>query len=148
MAAGSASSTPRAWCWSRCGSRRCRELPLVVGDAANRQVGALGSLLERAPRLRPLISGANWVGQRRWDLRFSGGELLMLPEGDDAAARAIQRFALMDQQDPLLGRGFVRIDMRDPRRTYVRISRDPGAIVPTLTPPDPGQPPADLADTI
>jgi hypothetical protein len=54
----------------------------------------------------------------------------------------------MDQQDPLLGRGFVRIDMRDPRRTYVRISRDPGAIVPTLTPPDPGQPPADLADTI
>jgi len=123
------------------------ELPLVVGDAANRQIGALATLLDRAPRLRPLISGANWVGQRRWDLRFGGGELLMLPEGEDAAARAIQRFALMDQQDPLLGRGFVRIDMRDPRRTYVRISRDPGAIVPTLTPPDPGQPPADLADT-
>jgi cell division protein FtsQ len=124
------------------------ELPLVIGDQANQQVGALASLIERAPRLRPLISGANWVGQRRWDLRFSGGELLMLPEGEDAAARAIQRFALMDQQDPLLGRGFVRIDMRDPRRTYVRISRDPGAIVPTLTPPDPGQPPADPADTI
>ncbi len=124
------------------------ELPLVIGDAANRQIGALGTLLDRAPRLRPLISGASWVGQRRWDLRFGGGELLMLPEGEEAAARAIQRFALMDQQDPLLGRGFVRIDMRDPRRTYVRISRDPGAIVPTLTPPDPGQPPADLADTI
>lgn len=124
------------------------ELPLVIGDAANRQVPALSALIERAPRLRPLIAGASWVGQRRWDLRFSGGEVLMLPEGDEAAARAIQRFALMDQQDPLLGRGFVRIDMRDPRRTYVRISRDPGAIVPTLTPPDPGQPPADLADTI
>lgn len=124
------------------------ELPLVMGDAANRQIAALGALVERAPRLRPLIAGANWVGQRRWDLRFSGGEVLMLPEGDEAASRAIQRFALMDQQDPLLGRGFVRIDMRDPRRTYVRISRDPGAIVPTLTPPDPGQPPADLADTI
>lgn len=124
------------------------ELPLVIGDGANRQIAALAALLERAPRLRPLISGATWVGQRRWDLRFGGGELLMLPEGEDAAARAIQRFALMDQQDPLLGRGFVRIDMRDPRRTYVRISRDPGAIVPTLTPPDPGQPPADPADTI
>ena len=124
------------------------ELPLVIGDSANRQVGALAALLERAPRLRPLISGASWVGQRRWDLRFSGGELLMLPEGEEAASRAIERFALMDQQDPLLGRGFVRIDMRDPRRTYVRISRDPGAIVPTLNPPDPGQPPADPADTI
>lgn len=124
------------------------ELPLVIGNGANRQIGALATLIERAPRLRPLISGANWVGERRWDLRFSGGELLMLPEGDEAAARAIQRFALMDQQDPLLGRGFVRIDMRDPRRTYVRISRDPGAIVPTLTPPDPGETPANLADTI
>jgi cell division protein FtsQ len=124
------------------------ELPLVIGDAANRQIAGLSALIERAPRLRPLIAGASWVGQRRWDLRFSGGELLMLPEGEEAAARAIQRFALMDQQDPLLGRGFVRIDMRDPRRTYVRISRDPGAIVPTLTPPDPGQPPANLADTI
>ena len=28
--------------------------------------------------------------------------------------RAITRFAMMDQQDPLLGRGFARIDMRDP----------------------------------
>ena len=65
-----------------------------------------------------------------------------------AGAAGAELFALMDQQDPLLGRGFVRIDMRDPRRTYVRISRDPGAIVPTLTPPDPGQPPANLADTI
>jgi cell division protein FtsQ len=122
------------------------QLPLVIGDAANRQIAALGALLEHAPRLRPLLSGASWVGQRRWDLRFGGGEVLMLPEGDEAAARAIQRFSLMDQQDPLLGRGFVRIDMRDPRRTYVRISRDPGAIVPTT--PDPGQPPANLADTI
>lgn len=124
------------------------QLPLVIGDQANRQVGALAALLERAPRLRPLISGASWVGERRWDLRFGGGEVLMLPEGDEEAAHAIQRFALMDQQDALLGRGFVRIDMRDPRRTYVRISRDPGAIVPTLTPPDPGQTPTNLADTI
>ena len=124
------------------------QLPLIVGASANRNVAALAALIERAPRLRPLIAGATWVGERRWDLRFEGGELLMLPEGEEAAQRAIQRFAAMDQQDPLLGRGFVRIDMRDPRRTYVRISRDPGAIVPTLTPPDPGQPPADPAETI
>jgi hypothetical protein len=60
---------------------------------------------------------------------------------------------MLDQQDPLLGRGFARIDMRDPHRTYVRVSRVPGAIVPATPPavpgaPDPGQPPADLARTI
>jgi cell division protein FtsQ len=123
-------------------------LPLVIGPDANRHIGGLGSLLQAAPRLRPQIAGATWVGQRRWDIRFQSGELLTLPEGDDEARRAITRFAMMDQQDPLLGRGFARIDMRDPRRTYVRISREPGAIVPPTVTPDPGQPPQDLSRTI
>ena len=123
-------------------------LPLVIGPDANRHMGGLGALLQAAPRLRPQIAGATWVGQRRWDIRFQSGELLTLPEGDEEARRAITRFAMMDQQDPLLGRGFARIDMRDPRRTYVRISREPGAIVPAQTTPDPGQIPQDLARTI
>ena len=127
-------------------------LPLVIGPDANRHIAGLGSLLEAAPRLRPQIAGATWVGQRRWDIRFQSGELLTLPEGDDEARRAITRFAMMDQQNPLLGRGFARIDMRDPRRTYVRISREPGAIVPSTPAPAatpvPGQPPQDLSRTI
>jgi cell division protein FtsQ len=123
-------------------------LPLVIGPSANRHIGGLGTLMQAAPRLRPQIAGATWVGQRRWDIRFQSGELLTLPEGDDEARRAITRFAMMDQQDPLLGRGFARIDMRDPRRTYIRISREPGAIVPPAATPDPGQPPQDLSRTI
>ena len=123
-------------------------LPWVIGPASTRHIGGLGTLMQAAPRLRPQIAGATWVGQRRWDIRFQSGELLTLPEGDDEARRAISRFAMMDQQDPLLGRGFARIDMRDPRRTYIRISREPGAIVPPVTAPDPGQPPQDLSRTI
>jgi len=124
------------------------DLLQVIGPGANRHMASLDSLLQAAPRLRPLVRYATWVGERRWDISFQGGELLTLPEGDEEARRAIARFALMDQQDPLLGRGFARIDMRDPRRTYVRISREPGAIVPPAAPPDPGQIPQDLARTI
>jgi cell division protein FtsQ len=114
------------------------DLPLLIGPAANRNFASLANLLEAAPRLRSQIVGATWVGQRRWDIRFQSGEVLTLPEGDEAARRAIQRFSMMDQQDPLLGRGFARIDMRDPRRAYVRISREPGARVPAQAPaPDP-----------
>ena len=121
----------------------------MIGAGANRHVAALGALLDAAPRLRPQIAGATWVGQRRWDIRFQSGEMLALPEGEEAARRAITRFALMDQQDPLLGRGFARIDMRDPRRAYVRISREPGARVPALRRrPIRGQPPQDLSRTI
>ena len=91
------------------------DLPLVIGPAANREVAALSALLEGTPHLRPQIAGATWVGGRRWDIRFQTGETLTLPEGDEAK-RAILRFARMDQQTQLLGRGFVRFDMRDPRR--------------------------------
>jgi len=124
------------------------DLLQVIGPGANRHMAGLDALFQAAPRLRPLVRYATWVGERRWDIGFQGGELLTLPEGDEEARRAIARFALMDQQDPLLGRGFARIDMRDPRRTYVRISREPGAIVPPAAAPDPGQIPQDLARTI
>ena len=121
----------------------------LIGTDANRRYAALSGLLEAAPRLRPMITDATWVGQRRWDLHFQGGEVLSLPEGDAEARRAIERFAQLDQRDSLLGRGFARIDMRDPRRAYIRISREPGARVPeAVAPPSPGQPPHDLAETI
>ena len=123
------------------------DLPLVIGPAANREVAALSALLEGTPHLRPQIAGATWVGGRRWDIRFQTGETLTLPEGVEAK-RAILRFARMDQQTQLLGRGFVRFDMRDPRRMVVRVSRQPGSTVPELAAPDPGPVPEDLARTI
>ena len=124
------------------------DLPRVIGAAANRHLGALGTLLEAAPHLRPQVTDATWVGDRRWDIRFQSGELLSLPEGDEAARRAILVFARMDQQTSMLGRGYARIDMRIPDRAIVRLTREPGATVPQLTLPDPGAPPADLARTI
>jgi cell division protein FtsQ len=125
------------------------DLIRLIGPGANRRYVALNALLQAAPRLRPMITDATWIGDRRWDLHFQGGETLSLPEGEVEARRAIERFAQLDQRDSLLGRGFARIDMRDPRRAYVRISREPGARVPAEAPsPDPGPTPHDLAETI
>ena len=123
------------------------ELPIVIGPGANRSLPGLDRLLALAPHLRPQVSGASWIGGRRWDVRFQTGEVLALPEGDDAARRAVLRFARMDQQTQLLGRGFVRFDMRVPGRFIVRVSRQPGSRVPAQD-PDPGPVPEDLAQTI
>ncbi|HYD11738.1 MAG TPA: cell division protein FtsQ/DivIB [Allosphingosinicella sp.] len=121
----------------------------LIGPDANRHYASLSALLDAAPRLRPMVTDAAWIGGRRWDLHFQGGETLSLPEGEAEARRAIERFAQLDQRDSLLGRGFARIDMRDPRRAYIRISREPGARVPEApAAPSPGQPPADLSETI
>lgn len=113
------------------------DLPLIIGPAANRQVANFENLMERAPALRPMLAGATWVGNRRWDLRFQSGETLALPEGQADAARALIRFARMDGVTGLLGEGFRRFDMRVPDRFVVRVAGEaerPAA--PTITDPD------------
>jgi cell division protein FtsQ len=102
-------------------------LPVIVGANANRRIGALNALLDTAPALRPQISGATWVGNRRWDVRFHTGEILSLPEGDEAAHEAIATFARMDGVNRLLGRDMVRFDMRNRDRMVMRPSRE-GAV--------------------
>ncbi len=128
------------------------DLPLVIGPGANRQAASLGRLLDGAAHLRPQVAGANWVGGRRWDLRFQTGGLLALPEGDEAALAAVAEFARRDQQAQLLGRGFARFDMRIPGRLIVRVSREPGSVVPAIAPEMPPSPgtasPEELANTI
>ena len=98
--------------------------------------------------MRPQVAGASWIGGRRWDVRFQTGEVLALPEGDDAASRAVASFARMDQQTQLLGRGFVRFDMRIPGRFIVRVSREPGSSVPSIAPADPAAAPHEVDRTI
>ena len=125
------------------------DLPLVIGPAANAQTGALSRLLEAAPHLRPQVAAASWVGGRRWDLRFQSEEILALPEGEEAARRALTDFARRDQQAQMLGRGFARFDMRIPGRLIVRLSREPGSTVQSIAPEaPPAGAPDDLSNTI
>lgn len=95
------------------------DLPLVIGPDANVQATALTALMTNAPRLKPVLDGAVWIGDRRWDLKFQSGETLLLPEGDAAAAAALRRFAELDSDQRLLGRGMARFDMRDPAQMAV-----------------------------
>ncbi len=104
------------------------DLPLVIGPDANVQATELTALLAHAPALKAMLAGATWVGNRRWDLRFQSGEVLALPEGEGASAKALIKFAEMDGSDRLLGRGFMRFDMRDPDKMFVRVSKDKPSI--------------------
>lgn len=113
------------------------DLPLLIGPGANVHAGELAALLAKAPSLKPVIAGASWIGDRRWDLRFQSGETLALPEGDEESARALTRFARMDTSQRLLGRGFLKFDMRDPTRFVARIDRQMHAIDGTATAPAP-----------
>lgn len=115
--------------------RSMPDLPLVVGPMANRETRGLQQLMEAAPALKSLLAGATWVGNRRWDLRFQSGETLALPEGRNAAAAALMKFAQLDGVNRLLGRGIVRFDMRDPTRFVLRLPPDNRTASGSDTPP-------------
>jgi cell division protein FtsQ len=96
------------------------DLPTLNGNDANRQTVALNALLDQASALKAQVSGATWVGNRRWDLQFQTGETLALPEGETEAAKALLNFARMDGVHRLLGRDLIHFDLRDPDRAYFR----------------------------
>jgi cell division protein FtsQ len=102
------------------------DLPLVIGPGANLHSAELGRLMASVPTLQPQLASATWVGGRRWDLTFQSGETVALPEGENAAGRALAKFAKLDRSSGLLGRGIVRFDLRIPDKMIVRLPRAPG----------------------
>ena len=102
------------------------DLPLLIGPGANVQEQQMGRLMGAVPTLKPQLASATWVGGRRWDLNFQSGETVALPEGEEAAKAALMKFARLDKQSGLLGRGIVRFDLRVPGKMIVRLPRAPG----------------------
>ena len=113
------------------------QLPLVIGNGVETHIADLQALVATQPSLKQLVSGATWVGQRRWDLRFQSGETLALPEGTPEARTAYATFARKDRDERLLGRGFVRFDMRNPGQIVVRTTPEPGAKIEDPVPATP-----------
>ena len=103
----------------------------ISGPGARAQVVALSRLLDAAPALRPQVSEAEWVGNRRWNLTFKTGQILALPQGDEDSAGALMNFARLDGVNRLLGGKVARFDMRNPGRVYLtvpgRAQETPGA---------------------
>jgi cell division protein FtsQ len=112
------------------------DLPLLIGPGANAQEGRLSKLMIAVPTLRPQLASATWIGGRRWDLNLQSGEIVALPEGEDAAKAALVKFAQLDKETGLLGRGIVRFDLRVPGKMIVRLPREPGE---PIAPPVPHQ---------
>lgn len=93
----------------------------LAGPGAARQARALESLLAAAPALAPKVEAAEWVGNRRWNLTFTTGQLLALPEGEVESATALVKFARLDGKNRLLGGKVIAFDMRTPPRLYMRL---------------------------
>jgi len=104
---------------------RFPDLPLVVGDGADQQAGAILPLLRGRPKLMGLMDALIRVDNRRWDLRLKDGAIVQLPAvGEDSALIQLDQ---LDQKERVLDLGFERIDLRDPDMVAVRPKASPAA---------------------
>lgn len=94
---------------------------VVSGPGAGKQVAALTELLDTAPAIKPQVTEAEWLGNRRWNLTFNTDQVLALPQGEKEASSALVAFATLDGRNRLLGGKVAHFDMRVPGRVHLRI---------------------------
>lgn len=96
------------------------KLPPLRGEGADRNVLDLQNILSAKPQLSSRIESAEWIGNRRWDLRFETGQKLRLPEGTADAAAAFVSFADANAERNLLSSNATEFDMRVPSNLFIR----------------------------
>ncbi|MGB3165937.1 MAG: FtsQ-type POTRA domain-containing protein, partial [Alteraurantiacibacter sp.] len=97
------------------------EYMLIEGPGAQARVEDLTRLLDAAPALQAQVKGAEWVGNRRWNLTFVTDQRLALPEGEQRSAAALISFAQADGVHRLIGGQAASFDMRNAPRMYMSI---------------------------
>ncbi|WP_340587084.1 cell division protein FtsQ/DivIB [Erythrobacter alti] len=97
------------------------EYLLIEGPGAQDQVEELTTLLDAAPALQAQVKGAEWVGNRRWNLTFVTDQRLALPEGEERAAAALISFAQADGVNRLIGGEAASFDLRNAPRMYMHV---------------------------
>lgn len=99
-------------------SDKYRSLPIVRGDNAPQRLGDYLQMLEKHPLFKAMIAEAEWIGNRRWDIRLKNGILVRLPEND--VQTALQKLVDYHQSEGLLSKRVSVIDLRLPDRAFVQ----------------------------
>jgi cell division protein FtsQ len=94
------------------------DLPLVVGLGAPAHAADMLTALGAVPDIKDRVAALVRVGERRWNLQLKNGITVMLPEDHEPAA--LTRLEALEQQQQILDRPLVFVDMRLPDRLAVR----------------------------
>jgi cell division protein FtsQ len=95
-----------------------------VGDDAPQEAPSFFKLLEAEPELWKRVDAAKLVSGRRWDLKLKNGVEVKLPE--EELTVALRRLAVLQEEDQLMDKDIMTIDVREPERVTIRTK--PGAV--------------------
>ncbi|MCP5405057.1 MAG: FtsQ-type POTRA domain-containing protein [Pseudomonadaceae bacterium] len=94
-------------------------LPLLDGEGAAEAAAKLFGVLAEWPNLATQLKDASHVGKRRWDLRFTSGVTVMLPE--DNVRAALVTLAELERARHVLTLNGGEVDLRLPDRVVLRL---------------------------
>lgn len=103
---------------------RFAALPLLDGAGAAGAAAKLFGMLAEWPNLTAQMKSASYVGERRWDLVFSSGVTVQLPEENAYAALGV--LAELERARHVLSLPAGEVDLRLPDRVVLRIPPDVG----------------------
>lgn len=96
------------------------DLPVLVGADAPKSAAEMLGILQTIPELYAQVTGAQRIGQRRWNIQLANGMFVRLPEQD--MDKAWQRLAMLNREHDILERDVLIVDLRLPDRTFVRLT--------------------------
>lgn len=98
-------------------------LLIVVGDDAPKKAAELIGMLKAEPLIAGRVDSATLISGRRWDLKLKSGAEVKLPE--DEMGLALRKLAVNHEEEALLDKDVLSIDVREEGRITVRTK--PGA---------------------
>lgn len=98
-------------------------LPLVVGNAAPEQTQDLLDMLQKYPVVSRVLKAAVRVGERRWNFYIHPNLLIRLPQYETETA--LEKLTKLIQEQKILDRNIVAIDLRFPDRMVVEPGTQP-----------------------
>lgn len=99
---------------------RYNDLPLVVGEGAEKRVKGFVDEVAAYPELAGKVRAYIRVGDRRWDLLLENGVRIMLPE--DQPMKALAEVERLDREKHLLSRDIAAVDLRLDDRMTVQLT--------------------------
>ncbi|MEO1066744.1 MAG: cell division protein FtsQ/DivIB [Pseudomonadota bacterium] len=95
-------------------------LPLLVGHGAQRKGEAFLATLAQFPMVKARVRASLLRFDRRWDLLLDNDITVKLPEDD--VDEALSRLVALDEENDLLSKDIVSVDMRLGDRVVMRLS--------------------------
>jgi cell division protein FtsQ len=95
-----------------------KNLMIVVGEDAPKQAQGLMAMLQAEPLIKERVESAVLVSGRRWNLKLKSGAEVKLPA--DELGLALRRLAINQEEEGILDKDVLSIDVRDEGRITVR----------------------------